>query len=768
MIAANDELKKKVISIAELSKQISNQHEDIKNLREIISCKDDAIKQKDSRIAELENERNNCEKANTALKASYDESLEKISVLKDEIQTIVKGQDEEMNKLIQKKINLDGKCEKLTNKNQSMLEESMVLKNDLKLLNGELEKKEAEYRRILDENIQLLDGIERIKKQADEDMLSYAIESKKLTAELDTAKQEKSKIITELCLKEELLNALQEEIAGKAADMDAERDELKQAMNAELKTITKKYEQQIATLKEVNDMKVKEVESISVLERAQLLKEHKVIMASLSKANEKERARCNDSAEQKIRIAELQNEQKIKEFEAVLEQSVQLEKNIWKSEIEKCQKIAEREIIQCEFEKQDLKRRLELANEKISDMVNQPNNVKVANLIRNRDDLESELKMMQQERGHFLTERYNYQMALKNTRSTVNVLMDRLQKSDSDVEMLKAELDATIQSNLVMGKENNKLTQDIEDLTKEIEEYRFALTALRNSSLALELEVLEKESVFEKIMSSEQETLETVNKIGKLFNDKLEENMSKYADLYNEMRKKYDSREIYIKDMKALLEEFATGIELARLELDMKDKQLSELQDENKNIKLENMTYKFKCEQFERYTQGRCESVEKLPTENAIGTGLSMGSIEKNIVRMENNTETFSDEDKITAENLQLREKLSEKIRQIEFLQELVEVDNGHAVENHALRHQINELEQKVALIEKFTSEKMDKYSELIDHQQRQQMDQLMEKNVYLKNVSKTCRKLQTITRRCVKVFLQPKSLYLYNKFKPF
>lgn len=213
-------------------------------------------------------------------------------------------------------------------------------------------------------------------------------------------------------------------------------------------------------------------------------------------------------------------------------------------------------------------------------------------------------------------------------------------------------------------------------------------------------------------MCSEQETLETVNKIGKLFNDKLEENINKYAELYNDIKKKYDVRETYIKDMKALLEEFATGIELARLELDMKEKQLLELQEENKNIKLEIMTYKFKCEQFEKYEQeqrvpnpspelvSELDDNGKFPVMHSDDAMVSNQLIENIIVQLEKevqneclkndlNTETYSDEDKISAENHQLKEKLIEKSRQIEFLQEMVEIENGHATENLALRHKV-------------------------------------------------------------------------------
>lgn len=62
------------------------------------------------------------------------------------------------------------------------------------------------------------------------------------------------------------------------------------------------------------------------------------------------------------------------------------------------------------------------------------------------------------------------------------------------------------------------------------------------------------------------------------------------------------------------------------------------------------------------------------------------------------NTQTFSDEDKITAENVQLKDQLTEKSRQIEFLQEMVEMDNAHATENASLRQKVSKISRQLEL----------------------------------------------------------------------
>lgn len=727
----NEDIKTKAEQIAEQTVLIANLREELAQLKQSNLTKTETIVEKQREVEDLQDELRRCEEAHNQLKALDAEHLAKINVLEGEIKTIIREQDEEMSKLVQKNTNLDVKCDKLSAQNRSFADEIKSLKVDMDRCRDEIEQhklqlteqqekwheKDTEFRKLLDENVQLLEGIERIKKQSDDDMLGYAMESQKLIAELETVKREKSKIIMELCAKEELLNALQEELGGKTVEMDAERDEIKDSMNTELNAVVKKYEQQIASLKEMHEMKIKEIESISVLEQAKMLKEHKEALCSLKEASDKERDRINELAEEKIRIAEIQAEQKLNGMDATIEQSIQQEKQIWKMELEKCQKIAEREIMQCEFEKQDLKTLLDSANdlirekdEKIEELQKQIR-FEIAQYVKSREELDAEMEETQRECTRLLTDRYNYQMALKNHQATMKILMERLKKSDKDVEILKAELDSCIASKLDVEANNLKLVEEMQLLSLEIEEYRQALTALRNSSVSLEREMLEKESVYEKIMSSEQETLETVNKIGKLLNDKVEENISKYAELYNDVKKKYDIREKYIKDMKSLLEEFATGIELARLELDMKEKQLLELQEENKNIKLEIMTYKFKCEQFEKYElEQRApnpspELVNELDGDADKFAGddamVSNQLIENIIVQLEKeaqneslknelNPEIYSDEDKISAENLQLKEKLVEKERQIEFLQEMVEIENGHATENISLRRKVS------------------------------------------------------------------------------
>lgn len=727
--AANVEIKNKTEVLLGYEQLIDELKQKSHELNQSNAEKTEQINEKDTRIVELERELADSGKANELLNTISELAIVKIDTLEGEIKMILRNHDNEIDFLIRTNADLELRYDQLVmqNKASTTIKELNELKTEMDAymlelnsckwkLQAETEKsiqKDLEYKKLLDENLRLIEGMDEMKQHADDDMLAYALESQKLLKELDTEKREKTKIINELCLKEELLVAMQNELADKETDMDAERDQLKENYNAEVALVSRRFEQHMATLKEMNEMQLKEAESVYVLERAKMVQEHNAALKSLKESSQKEIDRLNDLTEERIRISQIQSEQKFKGLETTIEQSLQHEKDAWKVEFEKCQKIAETEIIQCEFEKQDLKTLLQSANELISQKdekiedLEQRLDQEIENAARNTELYENEIKESKLECNRALTDRYNYEVTLKNTRSTVNILMERLKKSDSDVEILQMELDSMLAVKASLETQNLDLSDEVQRLRLELDEYRLALSALRNSSLALEKEVLEKESVFEKLMLSEEETLETVNKIGKLFNERLEENIGKYAELYSDLKKKYDARETYIKDMKALLEEFATGIELARLELDIKEKQIFELQEENKNIKLETMTYKFKCEQYDMEQRvpnpspdftmeeenGKPTSNEDVMVSNQLIENI-INQLEKEATNQTTlttiNTELYSDEDKISAENIQLRERLTEQMKQIEFLQEMVDLENCHAKENLELKHKVS------------------------------------------------------------------------------
>lgn len=702
-----DELKQKT----HLLSQLNDEHTDAHNA-------------KDVRIRELEKEVFDSHMANEMLEAISEKAITKINVLEGEIRMILRNHDNEIEFLIRTNAELEMRYEQMAAQERSsnVKHELAAIKielNDYKskfeaceqMLQEERAKmleKDNECNKLLDENLSLVEQLDALKKQADDDMLTYALETHKLSSDLEIEKREKTKIITELCLKEEFLMEIQRELAAKEAEMDAERDELKASYNAEVETVSKKFDQHVSNLKEVHEMQLKEAESIYAAEMAKLSLDHNAAMIKLKEISQKEIDRINDMAEEKIRISEIQAEQKLKGLEVALEQTIQKEKESWKIEIEKCQKIAENEIMQCEFEKQDLKTLLQSANDlmhqkddKIEEL-EQRLQKESDTVTRGNGMLESELKKCQREL-------YNYHLTLNNTRATVNILMERLRKSDKDVEVLQMELDSMLEVKASMETQNLELSEEANNLRNEVNEYRNALSALRNSSLVLERQIVEKESAFEKLLSSEEETLETVNKMGQLFNEKLEQNIDKYAELYNDLKRKYDARETYIKDMKALLEEFATGIELARFELDLKEKQIFELLEENKNIKLETMTYKFKCEQFEKYDfeqrvpnpspdftleedNGKVSTTDDAMVSNQLIENI-INQLEKEANNQTpsnvHNTELYSDEDKITAENMQLREKVSEQMKQIEILKEMADMESCHAKENLELKSKV-------------------------------------------------------------------------------
>ncbi|EAT34739.1 AAEL013053-PA [Aedes aegypti] len=347
---------------------------------------------------------------------------------------------------------------------------------------------------------------------------------------------------------------------------------------------------------------------------------------------------------------------------------------------------------------------------------------------KTKDEYENELKELNRENARLQTEKYNYQLTLNNTRSTVNILMERLKKSDGDVETLKSELDSVVKSKAEIETESNKLRE-------EIEEYRRVLAALRSSSSQLEKEMRDKEEVFEKIMTSEEDAILTVSQIGKLFNEKMEESISRYLDMYDELKKKYDAREAYIQDMKTLLDEFATGIELARIELDTKDKKIFELENENKDIKLENMTFRFKCEQFEKYqVEGRLplpspEVPSKVDEEQQLVSSMLI----ENII---NQLEKVDDDKVLHSEH-------------IELIQEVIECnsekDDARVGE---LNEKLKETEEKLRIVEQFAKETSEKYTELLENQNNRQKIKTIENNKDHQQLKAKIAKLQEVNKK--------------------
>jgi hypothetical protein len=181
-------------------------------------------------------------------------------------------------------------------------------------------------------------------------------------------------------------------------------------------------------------------------------------------------------------------------------------------------------------------------------------------------DLETQIDFENQ-KIKFAAEKKNYDLTIKNYQSVIEVLSLRLKKSDTDVEF--------------MMKENSKLKADNAEL-------RVNYDKLRNSAENLKKNFDEKNQLFEEMMAtSEAEMITMVGKMNDYFNEKFFE--------IGELKKNFDVRDKNLKKMTStILEEYTIGIELARIELDEKQKKLSEYENEIKAIKFENLQLKMK------------------------------------------------------------------------------------------------------------------------------------------------------------------------------
>ncbi|XP_050080142.1 interaptin [Anopheles maculipalpis] len=719
------------------------------------------LAEKENQIVLLERELTSISKADELLQHIAEGCLEKVKEYEREIRDLHQNYERQLGDMHDSKTELEIRYDELLvvhkmlqndydvieGENHFLNEEMVALREILEAHDMELQKKTDEIKLMEDglnelviEGRDLKEQVKYLKAQAEEDMLRYVEEGRNTIREIDQLRQENARLLTLLAEKGAIVAGMQEELNERQFEMDDMRNDIRNEFNQELSAVCKKHEAQIATMTELNEMKIKECESIFVLEKSKLVKEHSDRIKRLEKEHQREIERIGEQAEEKIRIADIQNEERVKALELSIQSSISAalasEKMHWQKELDKCQKIAETEIMQSEFEKRDLRTLWEASNEVIKDNEN-----KIAELERrlhvelepgakSRDELETEVRDMSLECSRLKTEKYNYQLTLNNTRSTVNILMERLKKSDGDVELLKAELEQVLRSKTEIETANNKLRE-------EVTEYQRVLGALHASSSLLEKEMREKNEVFEKLMSSEEDAILTVSQIGKLFNERMEQSMGRYLEMYEELKKKYDAREAYIQDLKALLDEFANGIELARIELDTKDKKIFELENENKNIKLENMTIRFRCEQFEKYNQGESRVPQPSPELQICSSHHSEMEEDERLVP------NFLIENII---NQLEQDGMSDK-DPLGTIQEIIEGSTEHPNGTEII-DKLKETEEKLRIVEEFAKETSDKYTELLENQNNRQKMKNLECNKDQQQLKAKIAKLQELNKK--------------------
>lgn len=236
-------------------------------------------------------------------------------------------------------------------------------------------------------------------------------------------------------------------------------------------------------------------------------------------------------------------------------------------------------------------------------------------------DLESQIDFENQ-KARFELEKRNYDITIKNYQNIIEALSLRLKKSDTDVELVMKE-------NAQLKNENKELRTNYENL--------------RNSAENLKKSFDDKNKLVEQLMStSESEMVTVIAKMNDYFNEKFFE--------IAELKKNFDIRDKNLKKMTStILEEYTIGIELARIELDEKQKKLSEYENEMKSIKFENLQLKM-----------------KLSENNSVGMTRSLSST--TLATIEEETATDDEKKNIQEreeENLQLKLKVIKIVKRV-------------------------------------------------------------------------------------------------------
>ncbi|XP_013107216.1 putative leucine-rich repeat-containing protein DDB_G0290503 [Stomoxys calcitrans] len=488
-------------------------------------------------IHELTTENKSLKEVNDQLTIDNSKYVENIAKLESEIRDLNEQHAAQVAELAKLSESLKSNNEFLETEAKTHLESQTLMQTQISKLESEIQ--EAQNRLAADaekarENFEIIENLKNIngslradvnnlQKQIEQDALAYAQENKIIQNEMECLKNERNTLKNDLASKCDLIKSLQDELLDKNCEIDAHCDTIRQLCR----------------------------------EKAQYV----------------EKERLMNSAEEKVRNAEAQAEQKVQKLESDLENAIEREKAYWRSELEKRQKMAENEIIKIELEKQDVMILLESTNdmlrerdEKIQKYEDQLRNG-IDYYVQLTDNLQKQVVDLKNDVAKTITEKYNYQLTLNNTRSTVNILMDRLKKSDADVEQLKAELESLQLAKGALEQSYLSLQAELEQVRTQLQESESALTTLKASS-----ESLQKE-------------------------ERIDGDAAKYLDMYNELKSKDETREIYMQDMKKALDEFATVLQFAQLELDNKDTSLLKVREECEQLKLENITLKSKVEE---------------------------------------------------------------------------------------------------------------------------------------------------------------------------
>ncbi|XP_030374237.1 trichohyalin [Scaptodrosophila lebanonensis] len=491
-------------------------------MREEHEC---ALAKTDQLVQALTSENREQKELNEQLSAENTRLLEHCSGLDAQLQQLREQHESEVHELTQTTLLLTSQNEQLRGEAEEQLQTQQKLHIQLLSLQADLEQSRSHCEQekektaanlelvenLKNSNDSLLNDVTQLKEQIEHDALSYAQETKVTQTELECLRLERNTLKNDLANKCTLIRSLQDELLDKNCEIDAHCDTIRQLCR----------------------------------EKAKFVEQERV---------------------------EEQAAAKMQQLESDLESAIEREKSYWRAELDKRQKLAENEIIKIELEKQDVMILLETTNdmlrerdEKLQKYEEQLRNG-VDYYIQLTDTLQKQVVDLKQDMAKTITEKYNYQLTLNNTRSTVNILMERLKKSDADVEQFKAELESVQLAKGALEQSYLTLQADAEQLRQQLSNSEAALTTLRTSSEQLQSEA----------------RIDT------------DADVARYYELYNELKRKDDTRELYMADMKKALDEFATVLQFAQLELDNKEQTLLKVREECEQLKLENITLKSK------------------------------------------------------------------------------------------------------------------------------------------------------------------------------
>ncbi|XP_060530747.1 putative leucine-rich repeat-containing protein DDB_G0290503 [Cylas formicarius] len=400
----------------------------------------------------------------------------------------------------------------------------------------------------------------------------------------------------------------------------------------------------------------------------------------------------------------------VNEWEGKIKHTKEEIENTWKKKLlnqeivstailKECQAISEYNIIQCELEKKEVEKSLDVVTRNYEDLQKQclkyretescfmEREVELKNKI---EELTSKLEDRKREMKNLQREIKAYQITINNSQVTIEVLKKRLMNSDKDVEQLKSELveceEKLLEYESKYWQANMEL-KEAKDTNEELEmQYESAIKLNESSIEQIKGQLLEKVRAYEKDVRKYSERIEEEQSFKEEIMRQLNHNFDTIKKINDQIGMVGETYGSQMKEIENKLLEYTEKekcwlmgkeeLTLARNELASREEQIKELTDQVKQLQekwdaLENSChfYKKKAENLELEAEDSLQMTRKY-----IDLSGKYDLLLQKFENLERENRECRIKMEMNAKHLDRTQKLYEKVKKEK---ELLEIENS-------------------------------------------------------------------------------------------